>query len=96
MDKRKIIKLLKSYLNFLLESGISIDSAFLFGSYAEKRSNKDSDIDIAIIYNVEGDINSFEETFKLMKFRRNFDLRIEPTSLFQKRFIIQPFCKKNS
>ncbi|MEZ0537221.1 nucleotidyltransferase domain-containing protein [Caldicellulosiruptoraceae bacterium PP1] len=51
--------------------------AYLFGSYVKGTFNEDSDIDIAIVSEqFTGDI--IEDTFRLMRFRRDIDLRIEP------------------
>jgi predicted nucleotidyltransferase len=43
-----IVKKVKMFLLKLKESGVSVNSACLFGSYA-KRSSKFSDIDVGII-----------------------------------------------
>jgi uncharacterized protein len=61
----------------VLKKEYTIHSLYLYGSYAKGNYNSDSDIDIAIIADgLSGDI--VEDTFKLMKYRRTVDNRIEP------------------
>ena len=79
MVKRKIdkqiIKVVQAYINEV-KKHYRINIAYLFGSYAKGTQHEDSDIDIAVISN---DIrNSYTDLVKMMKFRRNIDLRIEP------------------
>ena len=54
----------------------TIDAVILFGSYAKGTNTNDSDIDIAV---VSSDIiDKIDDMVRLMKLRRNIDLRIEP------------------
>jgi predicted nucleotidyltransferase len=48
-DKIKVI--VERYISLLKENNISIENAYLFGSYAKGRNNEWSDIDIAIVSN---------------------------------------------
>ena len=60
-----------------LKEFINLHSLYLYGSYANGNFNKDSDIDIAVVADgFTGDV--VEDTFMLMKIRRNIDKRIEP------------------
>jgi len=77
MDKKIALGIARKYVNFLISHRhYNIKEAFLFGSYARNSFNEDSDIDIAII--LKGYKNSVKELSNLMRFRREFDLRIEP------------------
>ena len=49
----------------------------LFGSQATGKSHKDSDIDIAVVFDLLDDTR-LEKAFQLYKLRRNIDTRIEP------------------
>ena len=49
MAKQSIITSLQKYINLLQEEGITIDKAFLYGSYASETENEDSDIDLMLV-----------------------------------------------
>jgi predicted nucleotidyltransferase len=51
MDKipNKIKEIIERYISQLRENNISIDNAYLFGSYATGKNREWSDIDIAIV-----------------------------------------------
>jgi len=55
----------------------------LFGSQVNGKSNKDSDIDIAVVFDLL-DNTRLEKAFQLDKLRRNIDTRIEPVLVVQK------------
>ncbi len=76
MDKTKALKLARDYVGFLSQNRYKIKKAFLFGSYAMNKFDDESDIDIALV--LAGYNDTINELSKLMKLRRNFDLRIEP------------------
>lgn len=60
-----------------LKGHVGLHSLYVYGSYASGKFTEDSDIDIAVVADgFSGDI--VEDTFKLMKIRRNVDNRIEP------------------
>lgn len=73
---RKIMKIVKEYAEEV-KKNYDIEAVILFGSYAKGTNHKDSDIDVAIITD-DFENNIFEEELKLVKLRRNIDLRIEP------------------
>jgi predicted nucleotidyltransferase len=52
------------------------ESAWLFGSFAENRTYKDSDIDLAMV--MPEVKNKFFKELELTKHRRKIDSRIEP------------------
>jgi len=84
MGKRTAVKIARAYVRFLLAHRYKVRKAFLFGSYSKSRFNDDSDIDIALI--MEGYRDNLKELSNLMRFRRNFDLRIEPHPLSKEDF----------
>ncbi len=55
-----------------------VDRAYIYGSYAKGRSNKWSDIDVAIV-SPDFSQDLFEERVFLMKLALKFDDRIEPS-----------------
>lgn len=76
INREKIEKIAKQYAE-LVKTEISIDSVYLYGSYAKGTDSEDSDIDIAVVgEDFIGD--PVEDTLKLMKLRRKIDKRIEP------------------
>jgi predicted nucleotidyltransferase len=76
MDKEKILNTIKNYLNAVVSNKIPVVKAYLFGSTIKNSENEDSDIDVAIFLST---MNDETDVFnKLMRIRRDFDLRIEP------------------
>jgi predicted nucleotidyltransferase len=65
------------FLFKLKESCVSVDSAYLFGSYAKRSSSKFSDIDVAVISSDFSE-DRFEEGIKLARIAGQIDNRIEP------------------
>jgi predicted nucleotidyltransferase len=76
MDEKKVVEIVKKYINFLRTNNLNIERAYLFGSYTKGIVNEDSDIDIAIVFKDLED--SFDMQVQLMKLRREIDTRIEP------------------
>ena len=74
---KNIKKIAGEYVDAVVKSGIPVDSAYLFGSYAKKTSNKFSDIDICIVSPKFGK-DYFEESLKLRSITDKVDSRIEP------------------
>ncbi len=85
MAKDEIIKLLKQYCLLLYSAGISIEKAFLFGSYAREEASDDSDIDIMIV-SKDFDNNSPDSNIKAWSLTRKVDSRIEPYSVGLKQY----------
>jgi len=81
MDKEYAIKLISEYVNKLKINNISIQSAYLFGSFAKGENTVYSDIDLAIV--MDKVLNKFETEVKLMTLRKNDETIIEP-HVFQK------------
>ena len=77
--KKVMYRKIKEYIKILKENGIDVWRLYLFGSYAKNRFTAESDIDLAVFLNKD-DIDTFIEDLKLMRLRRQIDLRIEPHS----------------
>ena len=77
MDNR-INKIVKDYIQVLLNMQINIEKIYLFGSYAKNISSTDSDIDIAVIYNSTEINDRFDFQVQLLTIASDIDTRIEP------------------
>ncbi|MBI2257555.1 MAG: nucleotidyltransferase domain-containing protein [Flavobacteriia bacterium] len=55
MVKREIIEILKKYIFVLRSEGISVEKAFLYGSYLSNTATEESDIDVMIVTEKEDD-----------------------------------------
>ncbi len=85
MSKREVIDIIKSYLYLLESSGIPIEIAYLYGSYARNEANKNSDIDVMLV----SDFFDTDDVYILSKpwnYTTNIDYRIEPVAISSKRF----------
>lgn len=92
MDTR-IDNILKEYIHVLVQKKISIEKAFLFGSYASNTWREHSDIDIAVIYNSPNDNDRFDFQVQLLTIASNIDTRIEPHPISVSDFNINnPFA----
>lgn len=67
----------KQFVKSLSKTGIRVNKAYLFGSYAKGAAKKDSDIDICIVSPSFGK-DYFAEMVKLRKYSLKIDSRIEP------------------
>jgi len=75
-NKNLIFDIVARYVS-VVGKEIKVNKVFLYGSYAKGSQRSDSDIDVAVISSdFSGD--RIEDQFKLMKYRRKIDLRIEP------------------
>lgn len=85
MDK-KTINIIKDYLASLRKYKIFVEKAYLFGSYAKKRFDNNSDIDIALILKSFPDDKKFDIQVQLLLIASEFDTRIEPHPFSSKDF----------
>ena len=76
MDQKYAFKLIDNYLNRLKSKEISVQSAYLFGSFAKGSFHKDSDIDLAIVFDEVK--NMFDTEVMLMTLRKDDETLIEP------------------
>jgi len=83
MDKN-INRIIKNYINSVLEQEPGLISAFLFGSYAQNKQRLESDIDIALVFDNLSDSERFNTQVKLMMLASEIDTRIEPHPISKK------------
>lgn len=77
VGKDRTVEIVKKYLKELERNNINITRAIIFGSFANGRSDPDSDIDLAVVSNsFSGD--RFEDRRRIVPMRRKIDSRIEP------------------
>ena len=86
MAQNEVIELLKSYILLLKQEGISVDKAFLYGSYLSNTATKDSDIDLMIVTE-----NSDDDYLagKIWNLTRKVNSKIEPFLVGTSRFYSQ-------
>jgi len=77
MVKKQIIKLLEKYVELLKTEGISVNKAFLFGSYSSDTATEESDIDLMIVTSNADADNDFI-VGKVWNLTRKVSTKIEP------------------
>ncbi|MFH0755087.1 MAG: nucleotidyltransferase domain-containing protein [bacterium] len=85
MSKIEVKKIVKKYAEKLKAKNYPFSAIYLFGSYAKEKSNKWSDIDVAIITN-KLEKNEDKNRFLLWEIRMDVDTRIEPHGFTVKDF----------
>ncbi|MGP8215946.1 MAG: nucleotidyltransferase domain-containing protein [Bacteroidia bacterium] len=85
MAQKEVIKLIKKFLNYLNKEGISIQQAYLYGSYAEGNATAESDIDVMLISDIF-DKNDDTQIGKVWRISKSVDARIEPYTVGTTRF----------
>lgn len=94
MDKNDAIKLSVKYLLRLKKSKVKFSDAWLFGSYATGKQNKNSDIDLAIILD-DSEKKDFNTEVKFMLIRIGEETIIEPHIFTREEFDIEnPFINQ--
>jgi predicted nucleotidyltransferase len=83
MAKNEVIKILQSYIYLLRAEGVSVDKAFLYGSYLSNSASMDSDIDLMIVTDNEDDDYL---AGKIWKLTRKVNSKIEPFLVSKGRF----------
>ncbi len=76
MAQRKPPKTILEYISFLRKSYPDLTKVYMFGSFAKGSAGRDSDIDLAMVFDEVAD--TFDRQVQLMKIRRQYDARIEP------------------
>ena len=76
MDKIDVIEKLRNYSKRINEIS-NPELIYLFGSYANGNWHKHSDIDVAVVFDKLNE-NRYDIMKKILKIRRDIDLRIEP------------------
>ena len=70
--------IIKDYIMLVRRRYPGFKKAYLFGSYAKGKSNPDSDIDIALVFEKLNDDERFDMQVNLMLLATQIDNRIEP------------------
>ena len=86
MAQSEVIELIKQYCALLIISGIPVDKAFLFGSYANGNATSESDIDIMLVSKLF-DASDADANIKAWSFTRKIDTRIEPYTVGLQQFL---------
>ena len=74
--------IVKRYAEKLRSVGFPFTSMYLYGSYAKGQAREWSDIDVAVISPVLGNMLG-DEHFQVWRLRRDVDSRIEPYGMTQ-------------
>jgi predicted nucleotidyltransferase len=83
MAKNEVIAILRTYIYLLRSEGISVDKAFLYGSYLTNTATSESDIDLMIV--TDNDTDDYLAG-KIWNLTRKVNSRIEPFLVGTKRF----------
>jgi len=76
MVKREVLEIANNYLNYLWQNNYKFETAYLFGSQAKGNYEKDSDFDLAIVF--ENLPDRFSMQIQLLMLTTKFDTRLEP------------------
>ncbi|MCU0287414.1 MAG: nucleotidyltransferase domain-containing protein [Acidobacteria bacterium] len=82
MVEKEIANLIKRFINELKKENIIVKKVFLFGSYARGTQRKDSDIDIAIIIESNGE-EQIDKKINPWKYAARVDTRLAPIALWE-------------
>ena len=77
---------IQPFITKLINKGIRIDAIYLFGSYAKRKENEWSDIDVAVI-SPDFKNSRLEERIKLTIIANEIDNRLEPVPFSPDTFI---------
>ena len=85
MSQKEIITKLQQYIQGLNNNGISIDKAYLYGSYARNEATEESDIDVMLLSKL------FDKNFdniagKIWTLSKDYDILIEPYMVGTNKF----------
>lgn len=73
----------RQFIKSLSKTGIKVNKAYLFGSYAIGKAKKDSDIDVCVVSSSFSK-DYFAEMVRLRKYSLKIDSRIEPVPFLPK------------
>ena len=85
MDKA-IDRTITNYLKIIRKQYANIEKVYLFGTVAKGKSDQDSDIDLALIFNNLDDSKRFDIQVQLMFLASQIDSRIEPHPISHDNF----------
>ena len=83
MTQIEVIEISRNYVLLLRAEGISVDKAFLYGSYLNNTATNESDIDLMIV--TDNDTDDYLAG-KIWNLTRKVNSRIEPFLIGTKRF----------
>jgi predicted nucleotidyltransferase len=83
MVEREVLNIAKKFATAVSEH-CSVQTAYLFGSFAKGSAHADSDIDVAIVLNQRQ--LTFAGEMELVKLRRDIDLRLELHPFLKEEF----------
>lgn len=86
MAQSEVIELLKQYCLLLNTSGIPVEKAFLYGSYARGEATPDSDIDVMLVSKMF-DSEDADANIKAWSFTRKINTHIEPYTVGLQKFL---------
>jgi len=86
MAQSEVIELLKQYCLLLNISGITVEKAFLYGSYARGDAKPESDIDIMLVSQMFDDDDA-DTNIKAWSYTRKIDTRIEPYTIGLQQYL---------
>lgn len=85
MGKREVIESLRKYVKLLNAEGISVNKAYLFGSYSNNTASESSDIDVLIVSD-NFDENDDITVGKIWSLTRKVNTKIEPFLIGVRKF----------
>lgn len=83
MAKNEVIAIIQAYIYLLRSEGITVDKAFLYGSYLNNTATNESDIDLMIV--TDNDTDDYLAG-KIWNLTRKVNSRIEPFLVGTERF----------
>lgn len=86
MATDEVIEIIKQYCILLNASGIPLQKAFLYGSYARGEQNPDSDIDVMLV-SKKFDESDSQAGIKAWSLTRKINTRIEPYTVGMHKFL---------
>ena len=85
MARSEVIALLKKYILLLNTEGLTVNKAFLFGSYSTDTATENSDIDVMLV-SEKFDENDDEAIGRIWRLTRKISTRIEPFLIGIRKF----------
>ena len=85
MSQEEIVAILRRYIQLLNESSLSIEKAFLYGSFASNQATQESDLYVLLV-SKSFDKPGIEAKTLVWSLTRKIDTRIEPYSVGVAKF----------
>ncbi len=84
--RNNAIAIAKKYIRLLRKNHITVERAYLYGSFSNGKYRKDSDIDIVVV-SKQFKRSRYDDSVRIAKLRRSIDLRISPLAYNPKNFL---------